>query len=169
MSNMRNLVALGVLVVAAGWQYLTSTNNQNNQGNPNSKPATGLHSPANASTKPASATDQQAVLARIRASKDDTEAKFWAVLSGKVVKNLKDDNEGDQHQKFLLEVASDITLLVAHNIDLAPRAPVTPGDRVTLRGEYVWNNRGGVLHWTHHDPKGRLEGGWIEVNGKRYD
>lgn len=169
MSNMRNLVALGVLVVAAGWQYLTSTNNPSNQGNPNSKPTTGLHSPANASTKPVPATDQQAVLARIRASKDDTEAKFWAVLSGKVVKNLKDDNEGDQHQKFLLEVASDITLLVAHNIDLAPRAPVTPGDRVTLRGEYVWNNRGGVLHWTHHDPKGRREGGWIEVNGKRYD
>ncbi|MEZ5478885.1 MAG: DUF3465 domain-containing protein [Thiolinea sp.] len=59
--------------------------------------------------------------------------------------------------------------MVAHNIDLAPRVPVEPGGRVNLRGEYAWNNRGGVIHWTHHDPKGRRDGGWIEWQGKRYE
>jgi len=68
----------------------------------------------------------------------------------------------------LLEIAPDITLLVAHNIALAPRVPVQQGETITLNGEYVWNDKGGVMHWTHHDPQGR-KGGWIELAGKRYE
>ena len=104
----------------------------------------------------------------IRRSQNDPNAKFWTTVQGKVVKVLSDDREGDQHQRFLLAIAPDITLLVAHNIDLAPRIPVQTGGTATVSGEYVWNNRGGVLHWTHHDPKGR-KGGWIEYAGKRYE
>ncbi|MBU0656677.1 MAG: DUF3465 domain-containing protein [Gammaproteobacteria bacterium] len=110
---------------------------------------------------------QQAV-ARIRSSTNNPDAKFWTTIKGNIVKTLKDDREGDQHQRFLVEISSDITLLVAHNIDLAPRVPVREGEMVTISGEYVWNNRGGVMHWTHHDPKGR-RGGWIEYAGKRYE
>ena len=105
---------------------------------------------------------------QIRQASRNPDAKFWTTLPGKVVKLLKDDRDGSQHQRFLVEIAPDITLLVAHNIDLAPRIPVAQGDAVTIKGEYVWNNRGGVLHWTHHDPKGR-KGGWVEVAGKRYE
>lgn len=112
-------------------------------------------------------TDRQAIDS-IRRSQNDPNAKFWTTVQGKVVKVLSDDREGDQHQRFLLAIAPDITLLVAHNIDLAPRIPVQTGGTATVSGEYVWNNRGGVLHWTHHDPKGR-KGGWIEYAGKRYE
>lgn len=105
---------------------------------------------------------------QIRQASRNPDAKFWTTIQGKVVKLLKDDRDGSQHQRFLVEIAPDITLLVAHNIDLAPRIPVVQGDAVTIKGEYVWNNRGGVLHWTHHDPKGR-KGGWVEVAGKRYE
>ena len=86
-----------------------------------------------------------------------------------VEKILPDDREGRRHQRFILKLDSGQTLLVAHNIDLAPRvAPLTKGDRVAFFGEYEWNPQGGVLHWTHHDPRGRHVGGWLEHKGVRY-
>lgn len=89
-------------------------------------------------------------------------------LSGVVQKNLKDDTKGSPHQRFLLRLANGHTLLVAHNIALAPRVPLQAGDQVSVHGEYEWNNKGGVVHWTHHDPKGRHPGGWIRLAGKTY-
>jgi len=88
----------------------------------------------------------------------------------KVVKNLRDDMDGDKHQKMLLQLPSGgHTVLLAHNIDLAPRVPAAEGDTITVRGEYEYSEKGGVVHWTHHDPRGRHEPGWIEHEGKRYE
>lgn len=112
--------------------------------------------------------DKQQTLQKIRAAANEPDAQFWLSVQGKVIKLLKDDRKGSQHQKFLIKLAPDITLLVAHNIDLAKRVPVRKGDSISLRGRYEWNKRGGMIHWTHHDPKGRKQGGWIRLNGKRY-
>lgn len=94
-------------------------------------------------------------------------------LSARVVKVLDDDNDGSRHQRFILAIDADHapidTVLVAHNIDLAPRVPVESGSIVRIYGQYEWNDRGGVLHWTHHDPGGYHAEGWIELDGKRYD
>jgi len=92
----------------------------------------------------------------------------WLEASGRVTRLLADDNEGSRHQRFILELDSGHTLLVAHNIDLARRLPVARNDRLLLRGRYEWNERGGVVHWTHHDPGGSLQGGWILHQGVRY-
>jgi hypothetical protein len=88
---------------------------------------------------------------------------------GAVEKILPDDNSGSRHQRFILRLASGQTLLVAHNIDLAPRLEgLERGDEVGFAGEYEWNPQGGVLHWTHHDPEGRHPAGWLRHNGRTY-
>ncbi|MCP2039483.1 hypothetical protein L1281_000048 [Neisseria sp. HSC-16F19] len=88
---------------------------------------------------------------------------------GRVIKTLPDDNEGSRHQRFILKQADGHTVLVAHNIDLAPRLEgLKKGDTVGFYGVYEYNERGGVIHWTHHDPRGRHIDGWLEYRGKRY-
>lgn len=89
--------------------------------------------------------------------------------TGKVIKILPDDNHGSRHQKFLVKMVTGQTLLFAHNIDLAQRiADIQIGDTVTFRGEYVYNPKGGIVHWTHRDPQGKHFGGWIKHNGNIY-
>jgi len=89
--------------------------------------------------------------------------------AGEVVALLRDDNRGSRHQRFILRLASGHTVLLSHNIDLAPRIDaLREGDRVDFRGQYEWNERGGVVHWTHRDPQGRRPGGWVEHEGRRY-
>ena len=92
----------------------------------------------------------------------------WLETAGEVERLLSDDNEGSRHQRFILDVGGGHTVLVAHNIDLAERIPLRLGDSVSLRGRFEWNDRGGVIHWTHHDPEGRLQGGWIRSQGELY-
>jgi Protein of unknown function (DUF3465) len=90
--------------------------------------------------------------------------------SGRVTRILADDNMASRHQRFILTLESGATLLVAHNIDLAPRVDgLSVGDSVAFRGEFAPNPQGGVIHWTHHDPQGRHPGGWLEYRGRRYE
>lgn len=114
--------------------------------------------------------DESARLVEAHARK---QSKVWMTVKLKVFKILPDDNEGSRHQKFLAKPTQGPTLKVVHNIDLAPKVPVRKGGVVWVRGRYEWSAKGGVLHWTHHDPKkpNRQDPkeGWIELNGKRYD
>lgn len=89
--------------------------------------------------------------------------------SGTVITLLEDDNEGSRHQRFILRLSNNQTLLVAHNIDLAPRIEnISLGDQVEFAGQYEFNNKGGVVHWTHDDPQARHPGGWLKHDGQIY-
>jgi hypothetical protein len=88
---------------------------------------------------------------------------------GVVTRVLADDLDGSRHQRFIVRLASGQTVLIAHNIDLAPRvAGLREGDTVSFYGEYEWNEKGGTVHWTHHDPKGLHVTGWLEHKGRTY-
>lgn len=88
------------------------------------------------------------------------------LVLGRVIRVLSDDTTGDRHQRFIVELSNGQTLLVAHNIDIAPRLDgLQVGEELYVYGEYDWNAEGGVLHWTHHDPSGGHTDGWIEWRG----
>jgi hypothetical protein len=88
---------------------------------------------------------------------------------GIVTRTLKDDRDGSPHQRFIVRLASGQTVLIEHNIDIAPRiGDLKAGDSIGFSGEYVWNEQGGLVHWTHHDPVGRHTAGWIKHNGRTY-
>ena len=92
----------------------------------------------------------------------------WIEDSGIVVRLLHDDNDESQHQRIIVQLRNRATLLIAHNLDLAARLPVGIGDRLKFRGMYEWNDLGGLVHWTHHDPHGVEAGGWIKFGRKTY-
>ena len=81
---------------------------------------------------------------------------------------MPDDHDSARHQRFVIDIGDRQTLLIAHNIELAERVPVGMGDRVRVRGLYEWNDLGGLLHWTHHDPLEDEEGGWILYRRRTY-
>lgn len=100
---------------------------------------------------------------------DNRQSGIQVVGEGVVSAMLPDDNKGSRHQRFVLRLASGQTVLVAHNIDLAPRiAGLGNGDTVGFNGVYEWNAKGGVIHWTHHDPAGRHVAGWLRHGGQLF-
>lgn len=113
----------------------------------------------------ASSEGEQAILTAYSNQQSDVIVK----CDLEVMKILPDDNEGHRHQKALLRLSNGHTVLLAHNIDLAKRVPYQEGDMITVRGEYEFSDKGGVVHWTHHDPQGRHTPGWIEFQGQRYE
>lgn len=89
--------------------------------------------------------------------------------SGEVIRILPDDTDGSRHQRFIVRLSSGQTLLIAHNIDLAPRVlPLNEGDQIEFFGEYEWNDQGGAIHWTHKDPQGQHVAGWLKHQGRTY-
>ncbi len=102
-------------------------------------------------------------------------------LEGKVVRVLADDHEGIHHQRIIVDSPSDQTVLIAHNLERAYRAPVKIGDNVEVHGTYEWNHQGGIIHNTHHDDREacekekdgnkvcgpKHEDGWIVFVGKK--
>lgn len=118
------------------------------------------------SPKQVVAQSNSSVIADLYAKK---RSQVWVEDSGVVVKVLADDINGSRHQRFLVKVNTGQTLLFAHNIDLAARVEnIKFGDQVAFSGEYIYNPKGGIIHWTHHDPQGQHRAGWIKLNGKTY-
>ncbi|MFK8012253.1 MAG: DUF3465 domain-containing protein [Marinicellaceae bacterium] len=106
-------------------------------------------------------------------NKNNIENLYISKASGKFVEFkatveniLNDDLKGDKHQRLILRISPKRTVLLAHNIDVAPRVPVKIRDSVLVKGQYEWNEKGGVVHWTHK--KDNNPYGWILHKNKKY-
>ena len=100
---------------------------------------------------------------------NNRESNLQVKGKGVVIRMLSDDLQGSRHQRFILQLDSGQTLLISHNIDLAPRINgLKSDDIVEFYGEYEWNSKGGVIHWTHHDPSKRHVAGWLKHEGRTY-
>lgn len=144
------LIALLILAAAALFQLLEQT-------------------PGETGRDPSSQQTATSDAAKLQQAVANKASKVWFKRTAFTVRKLlPDDTKGSRHQRFLVKREGLPTLLVAHNIDLAPRVPLRTGDTLHISGRYEWNAKGGVIHWTHHDPRGRKPGGWIELNGERY-
>jgi hypothetical protein len=104
----------------------------------------------------------------VRAAFSSHRQYFEATVTGVVARPIPDEAGVSPHQRFIVDLDGGGSVEVVVNLDIVQRIPVVPGDRVTVRGEYVWNPEGGLLHWVHHDPSARHAAGYVEVNGTTY-
>jgi len=86
----------------------------------------------------------------------------------RVVLLLPDIEDLGKFQEFKIELENGHVLRVLHDLDESNRVPLAVSSKIRLRGEYDWSVDGGVIHWTHDDPAGQREGGWIDYLGQRY-
>lgn len=84
---------------------------------------------------------------------------------GTVTRVLRMDTSGIPHQRFIIQTASGQTILIEHNTEIAPAIEdLHIGAEIRFCGEYIWNEQGGLVHWTHHDPEGKHQPGWLKYN-----
>jgi hypothetical protein len=108
-------------------------------------------------------------VAKIKTFTKNKTSKVTVTVKGTIIKILSDDNEGARHQKFIIKLSNSQTLMISHNVDIAPRVMgITVNKAIIIHGEYIWNEQGGLIHWTHHDPDGTHANGWIIFNNKKY-
>ncbi len=74
------------------------------------------------------------------------------------------------HQGFLMRLTSGCVLIVRveANTDFTGSFPLRTGDLVDVKGVYEFYPIGGVIHWTHRDPRGIHPGGYVRVGNQIY-
>ncbi len=110
-----------------------------------------------------------AALCRAYAAK---QSHVEVVVSGRVTRDLGvQQGRVSPHEGFLMRLDSgcDAIVRVEANADFTGTFALAAGQPVTVKGEYEYYPRGGVIHWTHRDPRGRHEGGYVETGGRHYD
>jgi hypothetical protein len=105
----------------------------------------------------------------IEAVYSNQQSDISVTVKGVIISILSDDTIGGRHQRFIIRMSNAQTLLITHNIDIAPRVVgINVGSTVYVHGDYVWNSQGGLIHWTHHDPEGLHEDGWIVAGNTKF-
>lgn len=104
----------------------------------------------------------------VRAVNDQRRVDYVEGGSMVVSKILPDDRSGLQHQKWVVRLSNGKQMQAVYNLDMCPRVQLKEGDKIAMGGQFVWTNKGALLHWLHHDPRGNRPDGFVYVNGKFY-
>ena len=104
---------------------------------------------------------------QVRAAFQEQRSNDWISMTATVVRLLPDESGQYRHQRFIVRCPGGLTVLVVNDISIGQRVPVAPRTSVGIRGQYVWNAQGGLVHFTHHDPAGGT-GGWILFRRRVY-
>ena len=149
-----NLILVAIVVLVAAYFGLDFKQKQNTSNS-------SIPSTSNA----VAVDDQNKIMQAYQQQRSNVQVQAQGIVKA----ILPDDNEGSRHQKMILKLENGLTVLIAHNIDLAPRIEgLKKGDTVEFFGEYEYSQKGGVIHWTHHDPRGKHIDGWLKYQGKMY-
>jgi hypothetical protein len=105
----------------------------------------------------------------------------WVEGTGMIVvkDDIPDDRKGSPHQSFIVRLSNGSTMIAVYNLGMedqlstspnhfCPRIPIRNGDVVTMGGQFLWTDRGAMLHWLHFDPKQNRPDGYVQVNGVDY-
>ncbi|MEE4330667.1 MAG: DUF3465 domain-containing protein [Wenzhouxiangella sp.] len=90
---------------------------------------------------------------------------IWVSGHGIVVRPL---GSAEDNQRFLVRVDDSLSLVVRHRVGETGPVPAERDDTIAFQGRYDFHGGGGELVLTHADPAQPGGGGWIELDGKRY-
>ena len=110
---------------------------------------------------PALCSAYDAGRSRVEVVADGTVTRTLGVQPGRV----------SPHEGFLMRLGSGCSVIVRVevNTDFTGSIPLQPGQHVLVKGEYEFYPLGGVIHWTHRDPRGRHAGGYVATGGRIYN
>ncbi len=163
------LLLLGLWLLKPAWR---SSADRNRPDSTRSQTTTTAPHPEDGQGRPPrsdASTSAQAADNALKTAFDNQQSGVQVQAEGVVTRILSDDLDGSRHQRFILRLRTGQTVLISHNIDVAPRIEdLKTGDRVEFYGQYEWNAKGGTVHWTHHDPDGSHMGGWLKHRARTY-
>lgn len=89
-------------------------------------------------------------------------------IPGAVVTRVLGERESRSgaHEGFVVR-AGQRSFTIEDNVDITGPIPLRRGDVVSLLGQLECDDY--VIHWTHHDPRGRHPSGYVKVNGRLYE
>lgn len=88
---------------------------------------------------------------------------------GKITHIFPTADSGTDYQKFIVQLGIGQSILVMHNMELgAAIEGLAIGEYIEVYGEYQWTADGGIIRWTHQDPLGKHQAGWVKYKGRIY-
>lgn len=96
------------------------------------------------------------------------QSRTWVTVAAPVFRLLADSKGSSTHQRFIVRCSGGQTVLIDNNVDVGQRVPLTTREAVAVRGQYIWNRLGGLVHDTHHSTSATLPNGWIYAGGRVY-